>query len=187
MAIKKKQLYTALLAGILLLVIALPSKTPAANQKNDPLAASCRDGMDKPFPAGAEEYAKNLEGRLKGALEHVEGVGKADVMITLKSAGQKIIEKDYRSIKSSTDEADSAGGKRAEMTDDVERESVYVKGQAGEEKPYICKETAPEISGVLVVCEGGDMPHVVRGITEAVQALFGAEPHKIKIMKRTDK
>ena len=41
----------------------------------------------------------------------------------------------------------------------------------------------PEVSGVLVVAEGGDDPVTVREITEAVQALFGIEAHKIKVMK----
>ena len=40
--------------------------------------------------------------------------------------------------------------------------------------------------GVLVVAEGGGNAVVIRDITEAIQALFGVEAHKIKIMKRTD-
>ena len=41
----------------------------------------------------------------------------------------------------------------------------------------------PEVLGVLVVAKGGDNPVTVREITEAVQALFGIEVHKIKVMK----
>ena len=42
----------------------------------------------------------------------------------------------------------------------------------------------PEIEGVVVIADGGDNAVVVQDITEAVQALFGVEAHKIKIMKR---
>ena len=41
-----------------------------------------------------------------------------------------------------------------------------------------------EIEGVVVIADGGDNAVVVQNITEAVQALFGVEAHKIKIMKR---
>ena len=44
----------------------------------------------------------------------------------------------------------------------------------------------PEIEGVLVIAEGGENAVVIQNITEAIQALFGVEAHKIKIMKRTD-
>ena len=46
------------------------------------------------------------------------------------------------------------------------------------------KELLPEVEGVIVIAEGGDNAVVARNITEAVQALFGVEAHKIKIMKR---
>ncbi|OUP51205.1 hypothetical protein [Lachnoclostridium sp. An181] len=39
------------------------------------------------------------------------------------------------------------------------------------------------VQGVLIVCEHGDDPVVVERITEAVQALFDVDTHKIRIMK----
>ena len=43
--------------------------------------------------------------------------------------------------------------------------------------------TNPKVTGVLVIAEGGGNTKVKAEILEAVQALFGIEPHKIKIMK----
>ncbi|MFR7444694.1 MAG: hypothetical protein ACLUUO_16185 [Sellimonas intestinalis] len=39
------------------------------------------------------------------------------------------------------------------------------------------------MEGVVVLCEGGDQPVVVQEITEAVEALFSVESHKIKVVK----
>lgn len=39
------------------------------------------------------------------------------------------------------------------------------------------------MEGVLVIAEGGDKSSVKEEIIGAAQALFGIEPHKIKIMK----
>lgn len=41
----------------------------------------------------------------------------------------------------------------------------------------------PQVEGVLVIAEGGDKSSVKEEIIGAAQALFGIEPHKIKIMK----
>ena len=56
----------------------------------------------------------------------------------------------------------------------------------GTQTPYVSKEMAPEIEGMVIAADGGDDPVVVKNLTEAVQALFGVEAHKIKIMKRTN-
>ena len=44
-------------------------------------------------------------------------------------------------------------------------------------------ESNPQVEGVLVIAEGGDKSSVKEEIIGAAQALFGIEPHKIKIMK----
>ena len=48
----------------------------------------------------------------------------------------------------------------------------------------IAAAAATEVEGVVVIADGGDNAVVAQNITEAVQALFGVEAHKIKIMKR---
>ena len=63
---------------------------------------------------------------------------------------------------------------------------MYEQQSDGTQIPYVSKELTPEIGGVLVIADGGDNAVVVQNITEAIQALFGVEAHKIKIMKRTD-
>ena len=42
---------------------------------------------------------------------------------------------------------------------------------------------SPEIEGVLVVAEGAGNGTVNRTIVEIVQALFGVEAHKVKVVK----
>ena len=56
----------------------------------------------------------------------------------------------------------------------------------GTHTPYVRKEVHPQVEGVLVSAAGGDDAVVRKEITEAVQALFGIETHKIKIMKQSD-
>lgn len=182
---KKNQLLILLLVGILLVVIAIPTPDKKKNAGDSDSAASVGTA-DNGYPDTSEEYEEYLENRVARALEYVEGVGKTEVMITLKSSGQKIIEKDQQQSSQKTDEEDSSGGTRTVQDNSSDKTSIYEQGADGSQSPYVSKEMTPEIAGVIVIADGGDNAVVVQNITEAIQALFGVEAHKIKIMKRTD-
>ena len=53
----------------------------------------------------------------------------------------------------------------------------------GDQLPYVIKTLEPIVEGVIVVMEGGGNPTVAAEVTEAVQALFHVEAHKIKVLK----
>lgn len=174
----RDQILILLLTGILLLVIALPAEKdggpedvsdPAQVQKNSEASLQ-------------QEEGQALERRLQELLSHVRGVGKTQVMITLKSDGKKIVEKDREQSRdggeSTADGSAGAGGsvRGSEST-------VYQRDGSGAEIPYVSEQQMPEIAGVLVVAQGGADASVAKEITEAVMALFGVEAHKIKVMK----
>ncbi len=179
MAPKKQQLLIILLAGILLVVIALPAKEKGKG--GDEAVAGSTDES-----AGTAGYEEEMEKKLSRMLENVSGVGKNKVMITLKSTSEKIIEKDKGSTSQSVEEEDSAGGTR-KTKDNSSSETTIYKGTNENQTPYIKKEMTPEIEGVIVIAEGGGDPTTIKNITEAVQALFNVDTHKIKIMKMKQK
>lgn len=175
----KRQLLILLLAGILLMVIVLP----VPDRKEDEQEKVYKNVQSTDDTSGYEAY---LEEKTARTLQHVRGVGEAEVMITLKSGAQKIIEKDQQSSSQTTDEQDSQGGTRTSKDISSDKTSIYEQNSDGSQSPYVSKELSPEIEGVVVIADGGDNAVVVKEITEAVQALFGVEAHKIKIMKRAD-
>lgn len=178
---KKNQLLLVLLVGILLVVIAWPADTEQKEETEDGQTVS--EGNSGKTQEAYEEY---LEARVASALEYVEGVGRTEVVITLKSSSQKVIEKDQNASSQVTSEADANGGTRTTEDQSSDSTSVYEQQSDGTQTPYVSMELTPEIEGVLVIADGGDNAVVVQNITEAIQALFGVEAHKIKIMKRTD-
>lgn len=164
-----------------MVVIAIPTKKTQTVQQEEEKADT-----ETLAASDITKYSAYLEDKIADALEHVSGVGKTEIVITFSSNGQKIVEKDQQSDSQKTVEADSAGGTRNAEDRSSERTSVYVQEADGSQTPYISEELLPEIQGVVVIAEGGDNAVVVKNITEAIQALFGLEAHKIKIMKRTD-
>ncbi len=193
----KNQLLLVFLCGLLLLVIVWPISDDKEEDSHGGLDGLQAGGQNMAaqmqenkttsmYTNTMESYEEYLEKRLAGALEYVEGVGRAEVVITLKSSGQKIVEKDQSSNSQTTSEEDQNGGVREIQNRSSDKTSVYTQGSDGSQTPYISKEMTPEIEGVLVIADGGDNAVTIQNITEAIQALFGVEAHKIKIMKRTD-
>ena len=185
---KKNQLLILLLSGILLLVIVFPVPDSGAGDSaagsTGSLSADSTAADAAADTSGTGEYEAYLEEKTAQTLRQVSGVGEVTVMITLKSGGQKIIEKDQSNTVQTTEEEDSSGGTRAVEDQSSDKTSIYTQRADGSSAPYVSKELSPEIEGVVVIADGGDDAVVIQNITEAVQALFGVEAHKIKIMKR---
>lgn len=182
--LKKDQLLILLLSGILLLVIAIPTgnKEPST-EKTTSVSEDENTGTDTLID---QTYVNYLEQHLAETLSMIEGAGKVTVMITLKSSSEKVVEKDLNLSDEHVTEADSQGGTRTTRNSDHEETTVYGSGNensSNEEEPYVSKEISPQVEGVLVVASGGGNAIVKENITEAVQALFQIDTHKIRIMK----
>lgn len=182
------------LTGILLVIIALPTKDGSpreesgeAEETGDIFSFAEPGNDDGSADASAEDngeeaYAAYLEGRLTELLSRMAEVGKVEVMITLKSSRELVVEKDQPVSRSSTTENDSQGGTRSVSQVDSEENTVY-RTEGNVSEPYVIKMLSPEIEGVLVVAEGAGNGTVNRTIVEIVQALFGVEAHKVKVVK----
>ena len=181
--LKKDQLMILVLAGILLLVIALPTEKKGVEKGKTETGLSPTEGREE---VSQNEYLYNLESRLKEALSQMSGVGDVTVMITLKSSAEKVVEKDVAVTNEALSESDSQGGARTTHNSTHGETTVYNDGSS-QSQPYVSKELSPQIEGVVVIAEGGADSVVKQNITEAVQALFGIDTHKIRIMKKSSK
>lgn len=200
---RRDNLLILVLLGVLLFIVALPVK------KEDPAATDTGMEITEQYNAGiltssgqqnvaqqetvdvgtwavtadsTEEYAAYLEGKLKKMLESVRGVGEVEVMITLESSEERIVEKDMTAERSQTEEQDSAGGTRTVSSSNTGYQTVYQEGSQG--SPFVVKTITPKVEGVLVVAEGAGKGNMTGEITQVVQALFGVEAHKVKVLEK---
>ena len=198
--LKKDNIIIFILAGVLLFIIAMPTqKTESQSGQNLFSAAkesasaignggtgkeaSSSHDIEDSFGTDQEQaYVRGLEEQLKDALEDVAGVGKVTIMITLQSSKELVVEKEEPVSRSSTTETDSKGGSRNVQSSEFQQKVVYVT-KSGDSEPYVVKTYAPRIEGILVVAQGAGTGTVNSTISEIVQALFGVEPHKIKVVK----
>lgn len=200
---RRDNLLILVLLGVLLFIVALPVK------KEDPAATDTGMEITEQYNAGiltssgqqnvaqqetvdvgtwavtadsTEEYAAYLEGKMKKMLESVQGVGEVEVMITLESSEERIVEKDMTAERSQTEEQDSAGGTRTVSSSNTGYQTVYQEGSQG--SPFVVKTITPKVEGVLVVAEGAGKGNMTGEITQVVQALFGVEAHKVKVLEK---
>lgn len=172
------KLLILLAAGVALIMFSLPSGSSNNNEETTIAAADAAAGVN----SSDQTYEEQMESKLQSLLSSVSGVGETEVMITFKSSKESILQTDSEYSQDLTDETDSAGGVRKQESSQGSSDTVLTNGSS----PYVVKEVMPEIEGVVIICDGGDKASVKSEITEAVQALFGIEAHKIKVLKRMD-
>lgn len=183
--IGKEQLLIMLLVGILLLVIVFPTKDSNKMSEKEKNTEEAVESKSSSLVSAdqLDAYVNKKEEQLEKMLACVEGVGRVQVMITLKGTKESVVEKDSPQAQSKITESDSSGGTRETSENSWEETTVYIQGTDGSTVPYVSKELEPEVEGVLVIAEGGGNASVTKNICEAVQALFSIEIHKIKVMK----
>lgn len=126
--VKKDQLLIVFLVGILLLVISIPAGTKKDSNTGTKktLANSSKSSVGT---TKQSEYTAYMEERLERILSQIDGAGQVQVMITWKSDGEKVVEKDRKSNEENVSEQDSQGeaaGQRAAMTR-RRRQSIIVE------------------------------------------------------------
>lgn len=159
--------------GLLLLVIAMPVERSDKGHDSVVLPDT-KEEAEQEQTYHSDDTAAELEERLEETLSLIDGAGRVQVMITLKDAGEKVVEKD---ITRRADQSTEGNGNT-----DFTQSSVYEKTDAGE-LPYISRELTPQVEGVLVVAQGGGNSLVKQNILQSVMALFPLEAHKITIVK----
>ena len=178
--ISKNQLLIGALAGILLLVIALPT-SQSQNPKKEALEKEAGQPAET-SGGGYGSYNRELERKLEQILGKIEGAGRVEVMITIKDDGERVVEKDI-TLGSQTVSEEDGTVKRGTNESQYQEGTVFSQENGGGGQPFVSKEVMPQIEGVLVVAEGGGNAKVAKNISDAVLALFSVEVHKIKVVK----
>lgn len=116
------------------------------------------------WKALSSSLEQTLEKRAERLLATVEGVGKAEVVITLKSLEAQV----YAQNRDET-----AEGR-------VSDEYVILSG-SGAEAGLREKILLPEIRGVAVSCAGGGSPQVCREVSALLCAAFGVPANRVHV------
>jgi len=134
-----------------------------------------------PDRSRADEAAQ-LEERLAAILSQVQGVGRAEVLITLE-AGERTVYAVNEQTSGSRSESGSGGSPdRREETSSSQQSYLLIDGAAGKE-PLVLVREGETVRGVVVVCEGGRDAVVRTRVLDAVTTALGVASNRVCVLQ----
>ena len=152
---KNKYVLAVIVLGLVLILWPGEKKERAAVEKSE-----------QPEFSVAEEEAKIAE-----ALSGIEGAGKVNVVLTLKTGSEQVLAKNEDKSVSGTE------------NEEIKISPVIVSKGSANQEPVTLKYIYPEYQGALVVAEGADNAEVRLQLTKAVSGLTGLGASKITVTK----
>ena len=140
-------------------------------------------GSSKEHASPFEGIEARYEAKMRDILEKIVGVGEVDILITIDSTEELVVEQNIQQHQQITDEKDQEGGTR-HITDVTRSGEVVVMQVSGEQTPVVLKRIQPKIRGVLVVAKGAENLTVKKLIVQAVERGLGAPAQKISVIPR---
>ncbi|WP_243734940.1 stage III sporulation protein AG [Paenibacillus turpanensis] len=163
-----------------------PLQTPLSGSTADPPSSKPASSEAVMQDTKFQSYEDRYETALKEILEQIIGVGEVDVMVTLESTEEIVVEKDQRDTQSVTQEKADGGGTR--HITDVGREGEVVlydvSGRDGSQVPLVVKTIKPKIRGVVVVARGAENMTVKKLIVDSVERGLAVPAHRISVVPR---
>lgn len=153
-------------------LILLSSLTPKdRNNKNINVAESRDEIVSSDIEL--EQYTKDMENKLKVLLESISGVGEAEVMINILSTKEYVY----------ADEEKSNLTRDSEKYSEQKESKHIIIESNGKKEALLKKINNPQISGIVVVCEGGDNSVVRENVYKSVSVAFDLPTSKIYVAK----
>lgn len=118
-----------------------------------------------------EDYTQKMEKRLKDIIQQIDGVGKAEIMLTVNCTEEYVYAEEISSDIMRDGDRSSSG-----------TENRYVfSGNSSDKNALVKKIITPQINGVVIVCEGGDKSSISEKVYNAVSTALDIPSGKIYV------
>ncbi len=160
----KKTVLISILAllGICLILVSPNFETKSQSQNNS-----------ENFGPSLDAYTNTLETRLESVVSNISGAGKAKVFISFDSTFETVYLSNAR-----LDETKSNSDTEKKTS---EKSLATLHTGASNQEPVVVKQICPKISGVLIVCKGGENKAITNNIINAVSTAFDISKSKIYV------
>ncbi len=163
-----------------------PSKSPdfSPPRDQDPQQEVFLGGGDDKGVSTFADIESEFESRLKGMLEKIVGVGTVDVLVTVDSTEETVVQLNEKQMQTITDETDRNGAKRHITDISKDGQVVLYEVSSGTQSPIVVKKIKPRIRGVMIVAKGAESAAVKKLIAEAVSGGLDVPIHRISVVPR---
>jgi len=177
------------LVGLALMIIYSFVNVEQIDSGGDGREPPVMQNVSAPATPGAEgdgpftEIEYSLESKTKEILEKIVGVGAVDVMVSVDSTEEVVVQRNMKDTQELTDETDKDGGKR-HVTQYTRDGQIVTYESSGNEQPIITKKIKPKVRGVLVVAKGAENKTVKGLIVDAVEKGLNVPAYRISVVPR---
>lgn len=130
-----------------------------------------------------KEYVFQLENSLREMVSSIKGAGNTKVLVTLENSEETIYATEEKKNKEATEDKTDGQLSKKRESDDCEKKYITVKDADGTERALSVTQIQPTVKGVVVVCDGGDIPDVQQRITEAVKTALNITSKRVYVTK----
>lgn len=155
-ALIRKYRYPILVLAIGLVFLAWPEKSETKKEQ--------------PATTTAVEEKADVAQQLKTILAQIQGVGRVEVLLTVKTGETTVYQSDE----------DIAS---TENSSTIRSETVIITGSDRQQQALVSQILSPEYLGAVVVCQGADNSNVCLAVVEAVSKATGLGSDRITVLK----
>ena len=117
----------------------------------------------------AEAYCRQLEDRLSSLISRVEGVGQAEVLITLEDSGESIyVLEETRKLDRNVEPTPDARGEKIDSSENIQQKYILVETGYGQKEPLLRTTREPKIQGVVIICAGAGNIYVKQSLISII-------------------
>ncbi|AWB45100.1 stage III sporulation protein AG [Paenibacillus sp. CAA11] len=160
---------------------------PAGEGREPPMAASTlqssSDSSSREGGGAFDQIEAELEAKTRDILEKIVGVGSVDVLVTVDSTEEIVVQRNMKDTQQLTDETDAGGGKR-HVTEYTRDGQIVTYESSGNQQPIVTKKVKPKVRGVLVVAKGAENKVVKQMIIDAVEKGLNVSSYRISVAPR---
>lgn len=162
---------------------------PSASQ--EPPAAGSFDMLDSDPKPSSDQTSLNVfglieqsfEARVKSILEEIVGIGQVDVLVSIDSTEELIVQRNFKDNQQQTEETDANGGKR-HVTQYTRDGQIVTLEISGKQSPIVTKRVKPKVRGVIVVAKGVENATVKKIVVDAVEKGLNVPAYRISVVPR---
>lgn len=166
----RTKLFFALgMLGIILIFLSeiLPENDPDTDKNANMKSVQTQDET--------ESYKRQTEEELKNILKKIDGVGDCEVMVTVEGTTE------YVYAENLSEYSDTNGDK---VSDKKENNVVMIE-ENGKKQALVKKIIKPKISGVVIVCSGGNDLKINERVLKAASTALNISAGKICVESKT--
>ena len=133
--------------------------------------------------SSTKEYVFQLESSLREMVSSIKGAGNTKVLVTLENTEETVYATEEKKNKEATEDKPDGQLSKKRESDDCEKKYITIKDADGTERALSVTQIQPTVKGVVVVCDGGDIPEVQQRVTEAIKTALNITSKRVYVTK----